>query len=109
MTKRVEKVLGKVKSTVPVVVAYRIKHIPTGFFFIPSRSVKVTQGPDWTYVKSNLSVKGKAYIRRPSLLHLGDTYYSHLVLKWVQAWPNRKIAHDQLLPVILGEWEIQPI
>jgi hypothetical protein len=87
---------------------YRIKHVPTGLYFIPSRKVKVTQGVDWTYVKSNLSKSGKVYAKKPSLKFLDDLYYSHIGLVWKQQgiW-NR--AEEQLLPVVQSEWVIERI
>jgi len=71
-------------------VAYRIRHIPTGLFFAPSRLVKA---PDGEYEKSNFSKKGKAYMRRPSLNYLGEKVY---------VW-------GQLVPVILTDWSIEEI
>jgi hypothetical protein len=63
---------------------YRILHKPTGLYFCPSREVKVklsdeiVSGSD-RYIKSNLSKKGKAYIKRPSLAYVGSGYYTHLI------------------------------
>lgn len=46
---------------------YRIKHKPTGLFFVPSRSVKSQLGDSRRNVKSNLSKKGKIYHHKPQL------------------------------------------
>jgi hypothetical protein len=55
---------------------YKLKHIRTGLYYCPSRSVQskiafVKQGwldstPQKHYIKSNLSKKGKVYQTKPS-------------------------------------------
>lgn len=54
---------------------FMIRHIPTGFFYRPSRWIKNLNGD---YVKSNLAEKGKIYNMRPSLGWIGHRFYTHL-------------------------------
>lgn len=71
---------------------YRIKHLPTGLYFIPSRLIKIKTGYDsYDYQKSNLSKTGKVYTRKPSLAYLGDVFY----------------GAGNLLPVNPSEWSIE--
>ena len=59
--------------------AYKIKHIPSGLYFCPSRKIRLPNGVHkGKYVKSNLSKKGKIYIAMPSLKWV-ETIYSHLI------------------------------
>jgi hypothetical protein len=94
--------------------AYRIKHLPTGLYFCPSRHIKVGDG----YVKSNLSRTGKAYLKKPTLRFLGDTVYNHLgtprqnsiILRPVELnRPPLFHAEAFLEPVDLSQWEIEVI
>ena len=88
--------------------AYRIKHLPTGLYYIPSRRVAATS-PDsrrTSYVKSNLSRMGKAYARRPSLNQIGNTYYSHLNARW-ELQGGYWYVHSMLSPTIASEWTIE--
>lgn len=59
--------------------AWKIKHLPTGLFFCPSRriSIRFRDGSEM-YVKSNLSKTGKTYIKQPTLKHLSAGIYNHL-------------------------------
>ena len=58
---------------------YRIKHIPTGMYFCPSRQIQVaTMDGRKRYVKSNLSRNGKLYNKMPTLLYIGDRFYNHM-------------------------------
>ena len=56
--------------------AYRIKHKPTGLYYCPARSIKCTMSE--FFVKSNLSAKGKVYLGKPSLKHIGNCIYTHI-------------------------------
>lgn len=64
---------------------YRLKHLPSGLYFCPSRDMKVFLHKDdaptkeTVYVKSNLSAKGKIYPKKPTVKWLGDVYYNHLI------------------------------
>ena len=62
---------------------YRIKHIPTGMFFVPSRHItstwkKYCKGGSFCRVKSNLSKPGKLYTRRPTIKHLPEHIATHM-------------------------------
>ncbi len=60
--------------------AYRLKHKPTGFYYIPSRRVKdrIEHG----YIKSNLSKTGKTYYSesnaRIALGCIGNSIADHI-------------------------------
>lgn len=92
---------------------YRILHKATGLYFCPSREVKVRLLEDdaWQaagrYVKSNLSVRGKAYTRKPSLTFLGSTYYTHLILRANEL--NSHSGDNCVLPVVLSDWQIEEV
>ena len=71
---------------------YRIKHLPTGLYYCPSRqvSVKPPTGGYSRWVKSNLSTKGKLYPRKPSLKNI-DGIYNHTEITWSDdGWPTPK-------------------
>ena len=92
---------------------YRIRHVPSGLYFCPSREVKVKLQDDvsWQasgrYVKSNLSVKGKAYTKKPSLTFLGSLYYTHLITKVSEL--NSHSRNACLVPVVPSEWQIEEV
>jgi len=65
---------------------YKIKHLETGLYYIPSRRVKVGSDRNTTYSKSNLSKKGKIYSSYPSL-----------------AWCERIYSHTPLIGGISGD------
>lgn len=73
-----------------------MRHIPSGLFYRPYRTVK---SPEGYFVKSNLSKKGKVYSMRPSLGWIGMSFYTHLHKH------NYNVAHA-FYP---GEWEIVDI
>lgn len=86
---------------------YRIKHKPTGLYYIPSREVRA---PGWKsgYVKSNLSTMGKAYARRPSIKNIGERIYSHLAIKP----PGQESSLYQRPKTVVidapaGDWEVE--
>lgn len=91
-----------------VMMAYRIKHLPTGLYFTPSRKIKTDWGGS---AKSNLSTRGKVYMRKPSLNYLDQTYYDHTKI------PRRTVTSSGsyvgvecfLVPVILTEWIIEEV
>lgn len=88
---------------------YRLKYLPTGLYFCPSREVKVkiSDGDQrqqaGVYVKSNLSGRGKTYLRKPSLTYIGGRYYSHLITsaKQLNSWGSFLIAF------VDSEWVIE--
>lgn len=89
--------------------AYRLKHLPTGLYFIPSRSVRYAgpvpaSGPCPWYVKSNLSRTGKLYARQPSLKKLGGSYCDHTKPATLTGR-----YRSQVYPVIETDWMIEVV
>ena len=83
---------------------FRMKHIPTGLYYCPSREVQapdptgVCEGRRRPEVKSNLSKIGKIYGRRPTLKYIGTPgFSSHIgsVIKnnggWITAEPSHHV------------------
>jgi len=83
---------------------YRIKHIPTGLYFIPARSIQSAFKNDSGYAgytKSNLSKKGKVYLKKPNLTtwaRMVDRYYTHM-----------EPGYNVLLPVKLEDWMVEEL
>jgi hypothetical protein len=85
---------------------YKIRHIPSGLFFKPSRH----------HSKTNLSKKGKIYGRKPTLKYLGKLYHhpisdEEFKAKLVNLSPNAPWYHRvntgyESRHVIQAEWEI---
>lgn len=68
---------------------YKIRHIPTGLFYKPSKHM----------AKSNLSKNGKIYNSKPTLKWLGDIYqHPKPRSEGYPYWESRT--------VILSDWEI---
>jgi hypothetical protein len=94
-------------------VVYRIKHLPTGMYFCPSREVKIklADGSPYQqggfYVKSNLSKTGKTYIRCPSVKNVGSHYYAHLITSVGEL--SNGLGNYAMLPVVEGEWIIEEV
>jgi len=93
---------------------YRIRHLPSGLYFCPSRSIKVRLEGDspilqsiGRYIKSNLSDKGKVYVRRPSIKQIGDHYYTHHGVNHVDDLDRGILGRYRLLPVDPDEWAIE--
>lgn len=87
---------------------YRIQHIPTGLFYCPSRQLKVKLADDdrvYRYLKSNLSKTGKTYLKKPTVKHLGRTYYTHLITS------SKELSryNTAIRPVLNSEWQIVEI
>jgi hypothetical protein len=56
---------------------YRIKHLPTGLYYRPSRELYVKgNNPIGKYVKYNLSKVGKVYNKKPTLDWLGGATFT---------------------------------
>ena len=101
--------------------AYRLKHLPTGLYYIPSRDVKITgkwaDGSEWwEFVKSNLSKTGKCYVRKPSLKQIGSGIYNHLKTKELLVQDRLGVNYrysfyriSGIDPVIESEWEIEEV
>lgn len=78
---------------------FRIKHIPTGWYYCPSRKIKSTKKNERGYsdrVNSNLSEKGKIYSSYPSLDWMGHSIYNHM--------NNGRLEHTEE-----SDWEIEEI
>lgn len=63
--------------------AYRMKHVPSGLYYCPSRDVRAkVEGAAASYqlnVKTNLSKRGKVYLSRPTFKWIGDSFYDHRI------------------------------
>lgn len=95
-------------------VVYRIKHLPTGMYFCPSREIKVKLNDDFgyyekagRYIKSNLSPTGKTYLKQPTLKQIGSNYYTHLISSVKQL--NNGLGKYCILPVVESEWQIETV
>ncbi len=84
---------------------FRLKHIPTGLYYCPSRKIKVE---GW-YIKSNLSKTGKIYAVRPSLKHIGNRFYSHLSYKMTSTFSVKPMPENISLQFIDSEWVIEKV
>lgn len=92
---------------------YRIKHLPTGLYYCPSREIRLKSVKYSYYVKSNLSKKGKFYPKKPTLKWLGHTCYTHV--QWDYSFGVREVdpveersrRRDFVFKVIPEEWEIE--
>lgn len=87
---------------------YRLKHLPTGLYFCPSREIQVKLlGDDRKvrYVKSNLSKTGKAYLKKPTLAYVGQAYYTHLIESAKELTRNGNVVR----PFIPSEWIIEEV
>jgi hypothetical protein len=88
---------------------YKLKHIPSGLYFIPGREVSVKLKDkngqlNQRWVKSNLSKKGKIYQQRPTLRWLGDIFYTHLG-EWESEFSG--LPYTKKLRVRPEEWEVE--
>lgn len=94
---------------------YRLKHIPTGLYYIPNRRIRVKHPEDnkcWIYVESNLSKKGKIYHKVPSLKWF-NYYHDHTDLKtanlaWI-GYTKRKEYKSRLKDTVETEWMVEEI
>ena len=84
---------------------FRLKHVPTGLYFCPSREMKVE---GW-YIKSNLSKSGKIYAKRPSFKYVGNMFYSHLSYEMTKRFSVTPMPENIPLPFIDSEWVIEDI
>lgn len=85
---------------------YRLKHLPTGLYYRPSRDVKV-KGADGvsTWVKSNLSKDGKVYTSKPSLSWVEGGFYNHLAPQRSSSW-RRSERVDTYRP---EDWAVEEV
>jgi len=94
---------------------YRLLHIPSELYFIPSRRIVIkTIDPAGrrrvASVKSNLSKNGKVYTSKPSKKYIDQGYYNHLVVNWKhETYFDRYNATVSLLPFIDSEWVIEEL
>ena len=92
---------------------YRMRHVPTGLYFCPSREVKVKLSDgsiyqqNGVYIKSNLSKTGKTYLKRPSIKQIGSHFYTHLITSVKQL--NQGVGNYCLLPVLESEWVVEEV
>lgn len=84
---------------------FRLKHIPTGLYFQPARSILVEK--KWK-LKSNLSKRGKVYTTRPSFKYIGDQFYSHLSYRMTNKWLSPLPEHV-MVQFIDSEWVIEEV
>jgi hypothetical protein len=84
---------------------FRLKHVPTGLYFCPSREIKVE---GW-YIKSNLSKSGKIYAKRPSFKYVGNIFYSHLSYQMKNTHSVVPLPENISLPFVDSEWVIEEI
>ena len=87
---------------------YRLKHLPTGLYFCPSREIQVKLlGDDrhHRYVKSNLSKTGKTYLKKPTLAYIGGGYYTHLINHANELTRNGNVVR----PFVSEEWIIEEV
>ena len=92
---------------------YRIRHLPTGMYFCPSREVRVKlpdlpsyYGSGSVAIKSNLSSTGKTYLKRPSIKQIGQYYYTHLVQSFKEIDSS---GPYRMLPVEPQEWVVEEV
>ena len=97
---------------------FRLKHIPSGFYFCPVREVKIhwirpeDGREDYKFVKTNLSKNGKVYHKRPSFNYIGKEFYNHLHTQHKAATAYQISYHwlnVSVTPYIESEWEIEEI
>ena len=72
---------------------WRLKHIPTGLYFKPSKHRS----------KSNLSKKGKVYTSKPTIKWCGRVYHHP------DDMPRHSIGHCPTRKVIESEWEAEKV
>lgn len=77
--------------------AYRLKHLPSGKYFTPSRYLTKFNNSfpsAASYVKDNLSKYGKVYTRKPSMTFIGDQFYmmGELVVYKPEEWSIEELS-----------------
>ena len=96
---------------------YRFFHKPTGLYYCNTRQKAVSKGTDSGRVKTNLSVEGKVYTKKPSMSFLRAGYslqkdeyaiYSHLNVDWIynQYW-LRHDAQSRFTTGHISDWELK--
>ena len=99
-------------------IAYRMKHLPTGLYFRPSTEVKITLGGHDHYVKTNLSKKGKIYSSKPTFNWIDPQFYNHVQFfndKMIELLETGKSTFDgrwdrnSVYPFIEEDWIIEEL
>lgn len=91
---------------------YRLKHVPTGLYFVPVRFKVIKDSRGYSHsVKSNFSEKGKIYNQKPCFEWLKHGLYSHFHVKWNWSHTyNYEIPErNNLIPYNVDEWVIEEI
>lgn len=89
---------------------YRLKHIPTGLYFCPSRELTVRNSEGKaSWVKSNLSEDGKVYTRKPSFKYLGEWIYDHTEITWGSPYDygGYTRANPSRLEIVESDWIVE--
>jgi len=89
---------------------YRIKHIPTGLYFRPSRKIYVKhECYEWSWpTRSNLSKVGKVYAQKPSPgRYMKDGFWNHTNLRIVEGAWNRKHPEATKESYNPSDWAIE--
>lgn len=94
--------------------AWRLKHIPSGMYYCPSRSVLSTSVVDKEgkpsklryWVKSNLSKKGKAYLSKPTLKWLQHGFYDPRVCIVAHRYMTNR---HNVAPLVESDWLLEEI
>jgi hypothetical protein len=87
---------------------YRIKHIPTGMYYVP---VKTTTVHGW-HVKTNLHKNGKVYFNKPTAKgSCSHGYNNHMPLKSRQLTEHEK-GHGfpynvTYMPYVESDWVVE--
>lgn len=72
---------------------YKIRHIPTGLFYQPTKG-------HFSWEKTNLSENGKVYTKKPSLKHINQGYN---VIHKIKEYPYKRSEFKRFDS---SEWEI---
>jgi len=86
-------------------VCYRLKHIPSGLYFCPSRTIQMMINGKKYYPKSNLGKKGKVYTNKPSLQWVEHGFYNHLNFT-PEEWYH---SGSKLSSYVNTDWRIEEV
>lgn len=96
--------------------AYRLKHIPSGLYYTPSRDVVVRSpqtacpaGVPWR-IKSNLSKTGKLYLTeaKAGAAKNNGSFYDHTRCMWEDV-EGREVARTARRPMFADEWIVEEV
>lgn len=92
--------------------AYRLKHLPTGLYYTPSRDVAVRSKDGITRwrIKSNLSKTGKLYLTEAQAGAAKNcgTFYDHTRCTW-EGRAGREVAQTAFRPMFADEWKVEEV